>query len=121
MAINKAKRPTPSKRGKATGTKRSARTKASAADSLRRPWTPSPRAFTLTLIGVVVTATLMTAGPMPQRSESPDPAMPSVSEAHRDAALSPASQVPAEKAPAQESATPGSVTVTGCLDRKSVV
>ena len=121
VAIKKGKGPTAPKRGKATATKRSSRSKAPAAhagDSLRSPWIASPRAFALTLVGVVVAVTFMTAGPMPQRSEFTDPEATPVADARLVAAPSSVRPEPVET-PVQESATPGSVTVTGCLAKNS--
>jgi hypothetical protein len=139
-----------SERGKAAGTKRPARTKtpaARAAQSLRWPWTASPRAFAIALIGVIVAATLMTAGTS-QRSDSTDPATTPVSQARLVAAppsaaparvekraaptkprTSEPSKPPAAKTepvaaaapapPAPEAAASGAVTITGCLAKNT--
>jgi hypothetical protein len=137
-----------SERGKATATKRAARTKVAVArpESLGASWTPRPRAFAFALVGVIVAATLMTAGPMPQRSESTDPAMAPLSESRLVAAPSSERPARAEKAaapskrprpsepssapvaktvpvavaaPVPEAASPDPVTISGCLAKNS--
>ena len=137
-----------SERGKATGPKRPARTKAPAAraaQSQRWTRTASLRTVALAFVGVIA-ATLMAAVPMSQPPESTDPATTAISEvrlvapasstvpARVEKAATPSqrprpsepSKSPAAKTapvtpppPVPEAAAPGSVTITGCLAKNN--